>query len=145
MTIIEKIELGLIPALATLTGTWSALLPAQIGLGRLCLLVSALLLGQSLIRDLVLLARNRPLAGNSQKPAMRCLCLESTIGSSGIVAGALVLGLGLDYPIDMPFWLWSIVTAAVLTFGFVIKDYVLLWRPLGFYRDKDHINIVVKW
>ncbi|MFA5983468.1 MAG: hypothetical protein WC782_05585 [Methylococcaceae bacterium] len=145
MTHLEKTELALIPLLAAIAWYVASAIPGTIGLGRVLLYASGLLLCQSLWRDLCLLVGRAGRLRDSQPQAMRCLCLESTLGGTGIALGALCLGLGLDQPVQLEAWHWSALVALVLVMGFVIKDYVLQVRPWRLLKDKDHINIVVTW
>ena len=73
------------------------------------------------------------------------MCIESTVGATGIVAGAVLLGTGIDRPVVMDKGIWSPLAMATMAVGFAIKDYVLEWRPWRVRRDKDHTNIVFTW
>jgi hypothetical protein len=145
MTKIEKFELALIPVLGI--GTWllAPLLPDRIGVGKLLLWSSALLLLQSLVRDLWLRARhNRNLEPGPLKKA-RCMCVESALGATGIVAGTIFLGSGIDRLVTMNGWNWGLLAMLVVATGLLIKDFVVEWGPLRFRRDKNHMNIVFTW
>lgn len=144
MTRAERVELALIPAAAVATWALGARLPATPGFGTLLLASAVLLLLQGLLRDLWLLWRDRrtPVAAPRR---MACLCLESTLGSSGVLAGLVVLGSGLSWRIALPAWGWGLLVGAVLALGFAIKDLVLALRPLRLLRDPGHRNIVVAW
>ena len=100
----ETIEFALIPVLGA--GFWlmAALLPDRIGAGKLLLWTSALLLLQSLIRDLWLLARQRHNVKTGLLKKARCMCVESTLGATGIVAGITILGSGVDCLVTMHGW-----------------------------------------
>ncbi len=141
MTTLEKIELTLIPFFCIIAWLITTTLPKEMPIGHLILAISALLLFQSLIRDLVLLARKKKAAKN-QSRSIRCICLESSVGVTGILLGASVLGLGISYPIIMGRWGWSILTLLVLMTGFMIKDFVVESRPWRIVRDKNHMNII---
>ncbi len=145
MTIGEKIELTLIPVLGM--GFWLAapVLPDQIGVGRLFLAASALLLFQSLVRDFWLLAREKRTSQPSPRRAVRCMCIESTVGATGIVVGAILLGSGITRSVAMDNWVWSVLAMLIMGIGFLMKDYVLEWNPWRIRRDKDHMNIVFTW
>jgi hypothetical protein len=145
MTIGEKIELALIPVLGI--GVWlmASALPDQVGVGRLFLAASALLLFQSLVRDLWLLARKKRMSQSSPRRAVRCMCIESTVGATGIVVGAILLSSGITRLIVMDDWVWSVLVMLIMGVGFVTKDYVLEWSPWRIRRDKDHMNIVFTW
>jgi hypothetical protein len=145
MTIGEKIELSLIPVLGI--GFWviAPELPDQLGVGRLLLAASALLLLQSLVRDLWLLTRKKRASQPGPRRAVRCMCIESTVGATGIVVGAILLGSGITRLIAMDDWVWSVLVMLILGVGFVTKDYVLEWSPWRIRRDKDHMNIVFTW
>lgn len=144
MGIAEKVELGLIPLLGAAAGL-ATVLPGRIGLGELLLCGSALLLFQSLARDLWLLARARRQAPATPPRVARCMCAESMIGMTGIVIGLALFSFGLGKPIVMQRWSWGVFVVAVLGGGFAMKDYVLEAKPWRLRRDKDHINIIVRW
>jgi hypothetical protein len=145
MTKTEKIELALIPVLGI--GIWlmAPLLPDRIGVGKLLLWSSALLLLQSLIRDLWLLARHKSYLEPESLKKARCMCVESTLGATGIVAGIIILGSGVDRLVTMNGWRWLLLVMLVMATGFLIKDFVVEWGPLRFRRDKNHMNIVFTW
>jgi sterol desaturase/sphingolipid hydroxylase (fatty acid hydroxylase superfamily) len=145
ITALEKAELTIIPIIAIMVWFFAPLLPNSLNIGLLLLGVSALLLLQGLIRDLRLLANKR---GNPQpdlQRKIRCMCAESTIGTTGIIAGAAILGVGIDYSIGLSQFGWCIIFIVVMTIGFLIKDYVIEWNPFHLRKDKDHINIVFTW
>ena len=124
----------------------SPALPEQIAIGRLLLVVSALLLFQSLIRDLTLLARaKREAKEQPQKQAVRCMCVESALGATGIVVAVALLGAGIGAPFPMSPVGWTVLVTLCVAVGFLIKDFVFEWSPWRFRRDKDHMNIVFTW
>ena len=145
MTKIETIELGLIPVLGA--GFWlmAPLLPDRIGAGKLLLWTSALLLLQSLIRDLWLLARQKHNVKPGPPKKERCICVESTVGATGIVAGTIILGSGIDRLVTMNGLSWGLLVMLALSTGFFIKDFVVEWGPVRFRREKNHMNIVFTW
>jgi len=145
MTTADKTELALIPLLGAGLLLAAPLLSDKMGLERVLLSTSALLLLQGLIRDVWLLASRKRGKAASQPRRARCLCVESAVGLSGILAGLLLLGSEADYPITLNHWQWGILLMATMTSGFLIKDLVLEWNPLRLRRDRDHINIVVDW
>lgn len=138
----EKVEMVLIPLVAA--GVWllAPLLPARIGAGNLVLVCSGTLLLQSLVRDLVLLVRARREGKHEAGPAVRCMCVESVLGVTGVLAGAAALGAGLSQVVPMGAAAWALVVATVTSAGFAIKDLVFEWNPWRLRRDKDHMNIV---
>jgi len=141
----EKIELALIPVFAI--GFWLMApgLPDEMGIGRLVLGASIFILSQSLVRDLVLLAREKRASQPGVRRKARCMCVESTVGATGVVAGVALLGSGIDGSVVMNNWVWSVLVMAIMALGFVIKDYVVEWSPWRIRRDKDHMNIVFTW
>lgn len=145
MTLSEGIELAFIPIAGAAVLLAAGELPDEIGAGRLLLIGSALLLLQSLVRDVWLLVRNRRTAQSSPPRRARCMCIESTVGAAGVLVGALLLGVGIDRSLAMNGWGWSALVIGVLGTGFAIKDYVFEWNPFRIRRDKDHMNIVVTW
>jgi hypothetical protein len=145
MTIAEKIELALIPVLGVSIWLMGAELPASVSTGALLLGVSILLLLQSLIRDLWLLTKQRRATPPSSRREARCMCVESAVGATGVTVGLMVLGSGIDLVAPINGWNLSCLAAVVMVIGFVIKDYVLEWKPFRIRRDKDHVNIVFTW
>ena len=145
MTKAEKIELALIPLLGA--GFWcmAPLFPDQASFGRLLLWISALLLLQSLVRDIWLLARQKRNLEPALPKKARCMCVESTAGTTGIVAGIIILGSSVDRLLAMNGWSWGLLVMLVMATGLLIKDFVIEWGPLRFHRDKDHMNIVFTW
>lgn len=140
------VELTLIPVLGA--GFWwiAAKLPDHIELGRLLLGASALLLFQSLIRDLWLLAKSRRKPQQASPPRVaRCMCVESMVGITGIVIGLTLFGWSIGKPVPMGRWSWSIVAMLVMAAGFLMKDYVLETKPWRLRRDTNHLNIIVRW
>ena len=145
LTIGEKIELALIPAVSLAFLLVAPLLPIQIDLGSLLLFASAALLTQSLLRDLWLLVGIRREAGHEQGAAAQCMCVESAVGATGVIAGIVVLGAGIGQPINMPKWAWALCVLAVGLSGYSIKDFVFEWNPWSVRRETNHMNIIVRW
>ena len=145
MTTAERIELALIPLVGVAVWWISERLPAQIGIGSLLLAASVLLLLQGLVRDLWLLFKRRQDSHAGPGQEALCMCVESTVGVTGVVAGLIVLGSAADSTVFVSRTLWSILAVAVMIIGFAIKDFVFEWRPFRIRRDKDHVNLVFSW
>lgn len=140
----EIIELALIPIV--IVAVWlSEALPEQLGLGKLTLWLAALLLGQGFLRDLWFLASRKKKQKTEPKKQTQCLCLESTLGLTGILLGALLFVSGFDRSMLVDAWQWSVLILVTTGVGFMIKDYVLVWSPFGLRRDPNHMNIIVSW
>jgi hypothetical protein len=106
---------------------------------------SALLLAQSLVRDVAILLRSQRSAANESRKEAQCFCLESTVGLTGIIAGLTLIGLGSSHQIAISHWEFSIAIAGTMIMGFIIKDFVISWNPFGLRREKDHLNLAVRW
>ena len=145
MTNAEKAELALIPIVGVVAWMLSDRLPARIGVGTLLLAASVLLLLQGLVRDLWLLSRRNHAPHDGAHRQALCMCVESTVGVTGVAAGLMLLGSGVDLTLSVAPWQWCMLAAGVLSVGFAIKDFILEWRPFRIRRDKDHLNIVVSW
>ena len=145
MTTAEKSEIALIVLVGGCTwlvGTW---LPQYIGIGSLLLASSVLLLLQGLLRDLWLLSQRKTTEQPGERQELLCMCVESTVGVTGVVAGLIILGSALNWPVPMTPWLWSLLATSVLVIGFAFKDLIFEFRPFRVRRDKDHLNIVFSW
>ena len=140
----EWVELALIAALVIAVYLFATtLLGAQLTIGRLTLYLSALLLGQSLVRDLYLITQKSEAHG--EPAAAQCMCIESTVGGLGIVVGALLMLLLTDGLVTLSPGAWTAAVLVTLLVGFFIKDYVFGWNPWRIEKDRDHINIIFKW
>jgi hypothetical protein len=145
MTRNEQVELALIPVTGASFWLLAALLPEHLSLGQLLLQLSALLLLQGLIRDIFLLLKSRSAPPSAPSPAQRCICLESTVGITGILLAASLLTWGSTQQVGMQPWQWSLAVMLLLSGGLAIKDYVLETNPWRIRRDKDHLNIIFTW
>lgn len=145
MTAAEKIELALIPAAGVISWTTAERVATQISSGALLLGASVLLLLQGLIRDLWLISqRSRQSQIGTPQEAL-CMCVESTVGVTGVIAGLIILGSTIDSQLSVSPLLISFITLGVLIIGFAIKDLIFEFRPFRIRRDKDHVNIVFSW
>ena len=141
-TLLEKAELAGMGA-ATLL---SSLAPSfEFRLGGIITCASLLLLLQGFCRDLWLwrAARRNPTPDAPRYAA--CMCVESTLGLTGILAaaGLTAFRFGPVYAITQP-WLTLGVTAVLVT-GFLLKDFVFQWSPWRIYREKHHATLHFKW
>lgn len=145
MKVAEIVELVLVLVGAAAIWRFADAFPTQIGIGKLLLYGSALLLFQSLLRDLWLLAKARRRAGVDPARVAQCMCVESIAGITGVLIGLMLLTSGWGGTVRMERWNLSIFVVVVLVTGFLIKDYVVESKPWRLRREKDHINIIVKW
>ena len=141
----ERTELCLIPLIGL--GMWmvTPILPEQVGIGSFVLTCSCILLLQGLIRDLFLLVDSSKTSPPGQVKKARCICLESTVGICGIILGIIFFATDSGKDLEMTTWCWSLSAMATLGSGFLMKDYVLGWKPLRISKDKDHMNLIVRW
>ncbi len=135
MTRGEWIEVLVIGVIAPMSWVVWPSFPTPTPLWQIVLGVSALLLLQSLVRDVALLLRRRHSAENGPRKEATCFCLESTVGVTGVVAGAALAGLGSSTPVAIGRWDFVLIVAGTLVLGFIIKDLVIWWKPLGVRRE----------
>lgn len=141
-TKLEKFEL-LGASVATVL-SW--FVPAfSLRLGGLITAASVLLLLQGFCRDvwLWLMARCQPVQAEPHYGA--CMCVESTLGFTGIIAaaGLTAFQFGPPYLVTRP-WL-TLSVAAVLAAGFLLKDFVFSWSPWRIYREQNHATLHFRW
>lgn len=139
---IEVLAIGIVAAIGWLA--WPHF-PSPMPVWQIVLGASALLLVQSLVRDIAILFRRQNSASNEPRKEAQCFCLESTVGATGIVAGAVLAGLMSSKQIAIGRFEFFLAVTATMTFGFLIKDLVISWKPPGLRREKDHLNLIVRW
>ena len=145
MTRAERIEAALIAGLALVSTLAWPYLPAEIAVSRWILGCAVLLLAQSLLRDITILLRGRSAKQEMAAHSANCMCLESTIGAVGVVVGLGAAGLANFGTASLGRVGFSLSVIGTLAFGLAIKDWVISWNPWGFRREKDHLNLIVRW
>ncbi len=145
MTRAEWIEVSVIAVLAPASWlAWPYFAPTM-PLWQLALSLSALLLAHSLVRDTAILLRSRMSESTGHRREAHCFCLESTIGATGVVVGVVLAALGLSIQVAIGRWYFVLGVAGTMVFAFAVKDLVISWSPLGLRREKDHLNLIVRW
>jgi MFS family permease len=141
----ERVELGLIPAAVIAIGLSAPLLPVQLATGELLAVACLAWLVQGGLRDLwlIYLTKARPEAAPRRKLA--CMCLESSAGLTGLLVGLGLTLCGIGGHVMLDPWRWMLLAAGVLTLGFLARDLVISWRPLGLRRVPDHHTILFTW
>jgi hypothetical protein len=140
----EKVELAAIPFAAIGAGLAApaAGIPVEVGIlvsgGALVLLV------QGGIRDVWLLLRARRRKAEPVRIAA-CMCLESAVGLTVLLAGAALVGFGFADPVVLRPVSAGLAVGGVLATGFALKDFVFEWSPWRIRREKNHLQIVVRF
>lgn len=145
LTTLEKVELSAIP-IATALAWFAPLDPAfKLKVGGLVTAASLLLLFQGFCRDVWLWLAARRATGKPAPHSAQCMCVESALGLTGIVAsaGLTAVRFGPDIVVTPP----GLTTAvcAVLVAGFLLKDFVFEWSPWRIYREKNHATLHFRW
>ena len=141
----EWVELALIPTAAAGSIAAASRLPAALPLGEVLLVGAALLLGQGLVRDLYLKFGAR--TGQScqldpQTGRALSVCMESTLGTLGIVIGGALLLSGTGASIACGGAFWPAFIVAIGLGGFLMKDVVIDLRARRLRLEKDHRNVL---
>lgn len=144
MSKLERLELAAIVVLASAIWFGAQRFSSHISAANLVLLFSGLLLLQSLIRDLSILFIRRNIAHTPSR-TVRCMCVESTVGVTGVLLGVSLIGLGVSATIAMDQIRWTLVFFITTGIGFLVKDLIFQWCPWKVRREKDHLNIVFSW
>ena len=147
MTKSEAVELGLIGFVVLVVYSLSWLFPDQLLLATAVVWLAMVVFLQSLIRDLSMLfyfLKHR--GGSSHQPIEKqCFCLESLVGVSVLLIGSLLFFSSKATEVVLNQTVWALSVFAVLITGFLIKDLVITWGPIGIKKEKNHLNIIVKW
>jgi hypothetical protein len=141
----EKIELGLIVLAIGGATALAKRLPDSLELGSLLAIAALALLGQGLLRDLWLLSKQRNQAGAAHQEEARCMCMESTVGLSGVFSGVVLTAIGVSVMVPVAVWAWPLAGTVVWGLGYAMKDLVIQWSPWKLRRVKDHGSILVRW
>ena len=145
MTAAKRIELLGIPTLAVLGALAAPWLPSALTLGGVALVASSTLLAQSLLRDLWLLHDLRRRDAFHPGERRPCMCVESTVGASGVLIGLLLVTAFQTREIGLGALGWGTLLFATTAFGFAIRDVVFEWNPWRVRIDPDHLNVVPTW
>lgn len=145
LSLAEKIELGAIPLVVTLTAWLTPRFAAKIEIGELIAGAALLILVQGFFRDLWLLYRARQQQPDAPSRSARCMCVESAMGMTGLVVGIGLVGFGLNHPVSISPSALAGVVAATMTTGFLLKDFVFEWSPWKIYREKNHAQVIFQW
>ena len=141
----EKIELGLIVSAAGGVAVVAKRLPEALEAGSLLAIAALALLGQGLLRDLWLWSKQRRFVATAQPEEARCMCVESTVGLSGVLAGVVLTAVGVSVQVPIAVEMWPVMGVVVWGAGFAMKDLVVQWAPWKLRRVKDHGSILVRW
>ena len=141
----EKVELALIPLAVIAVGLSARWLPAELGTGELLVIACLAWLVQGGIRDLWLLYLLKSHSPSTPRRRLACMCLESSVGLTGVMIGVVLALCGVGGRIALNSNRWMVLAAGVLVLGFLAKDLVISWRPLGVRRDPEHHSIVFTW
>jgi hypothetical protein len=141
----EKVELAGIPVVTGLVA-WLAPRPgANLELGELIAGAALLVLLQGFCRDLWLLRQSRLNKTTAAPRAAQCMCVESAMGLTGVVAGIGLVGFGLGHPLFVSTRALVVAVAGVMLAGFLLRDFVFEWSPWKIYREKDHAQVIFRW
>jgi len=120
-------------------------LPREANLGLTLIACSLTLLVQGFIRDLWLLYKGKKTKSAAPKRFMRCMCLESTVGMTGIAIGGVLSLAFQNVSVDLAPLSWVMLAGAIMTFGLLTKDYIIQWGPLSLRKEENHHNIVFRF
>ena len=141
----EKFEIATIPMI-TAGVAWLTPRPGvSLELGELLAGVALLILIQGFFRDLWLLRQARRQPAATPARAARCMCVESALGLTGIVAGIGLVGLGLTRSVFVSVTGLAASVGTALVAGYLLKDFVFEWSPWKIYREKDHAQVIFRW
>jgi hypothetical protein len=73
------------------------------------------------------------------------MCLESTLGLSGVLIGVLLTVIGVNRPVPLSPEVWPVLIGGIMLFGFLIRDVVITWSPWGIRKHPAHGSILVVW
>lgn len=141
----EKIELGAIPVVVGAVAWLAPRAGVTLELGELIAGTALLVLLQGFLRDLWLLRQARRKKPVTPARGARCMCVESAMGLTGVVAGIGLAGFGLVRPVYLSATSLTVGIGVAMILGFLLKDFVFEWSPWKIYREKDHAQVIFRW
>ncbi len=141
----EKVELATIPLAVVVTFALAPRSGIKPDLGELLAGGALLILVQGFFRDLWVLREARRKASATPAREAQCMCVESALGMTGVVAGVGLVGLGLTAPVSVSATGLAAAVGATMVAGFLLKDFVFEWSPWKIYREKDHAQVIFRW
>lgn len=97
-----------------------------------------LILLQSLVRDVYLLASGRAAARGGTPRRGWFLCVESALGLALVAQGLLLWALGTEARVALPPAGWGVAAALWWCVGYAVREVVCEVR-----RDPDHLNLLI--
>ena len=144
LSVAEKIELGAIPVTTALVA-WLVPRPGvRLEIGELLAGGALLILLQGSGRDLWLLRQARRQSAASTRE-VRCMCVESALGLTGVVAGIGLVGFGVARLVFLSPLALAIGAGSTMLAGYLLKDFVFPWVPWRIYREKNHAQVIFRW
>lgn len=138
------VELGAVVAAVVVVALAAPRMPETLEIGSLAAVLSLALLGQGFVRDVITLMRRKAATTNQHQEEAQCLCLESTIGLGGVLAGILLTVTMADARVSLSPATWPAMALVIWLSGTAIKDLVFQWHPVAIRRIVDHGSIVVR-
>ena len=140
-----RVELILVAGIGAALFSGALPSPVKILSANLVLGLSAVFLVQTLIRDLYLLYQQRKRGKSHDNVAGAAFCLETTVGIAGVITGAGWLLSGYSAVLEISEGVWAVLVVLTMLLCFLLRDYVIRWRPWAILRDPGHINIIVRF
>lgn len=141
----EKFELAAIPVVTAGVAWLAPRAGVTLEVGELLAGAALLILVQGFFRDLWLLRQARRQSAAAPAREARCMCVESALGMTGVVAGIGLVGLGFTRSVFLSGPVLAAVVFVAMTVGFLLKDFVFEWSPWKIYREKDHAQVIFRW
>lgn len=141
----EKVELAAVAGVPALV----AWLPSSPGLvvelGELIAGAALLILVQGFFRDLWLLRQPKRRPAATPPREAQCMCVESALGMTGLVAGIGLVAAGVDGTVTLPRLGLAAAAGGTMLAGYLLKDFVFEWNPWRIHREKDHAQVIFRW
>ncbi|MEO0509570.1 MAG: hypothetical protein AAF065_06900 [Verrucomicrobiota bacterium] len=137
----DKVELCLITVAVSLLFLLREQLSERMIAGNLITSLALTLLLHGFIRDIYRLIEMRLRKSTEPAIELRCMCLESTLGLPLVILGVMLAVVLPDWKWQLPTLLSAMLYSGTLIVGYLIKDLVITWRPLGIRRIKEHSRI----
>ena len=140
MVPLQKLEVVFIALVGLLLIFLSPLLPAGVPLGRLIVELSAILIFQNFLREVLVLVGKG--AGVPEPP---CIGLSGLLGLIGFFVGWILFATGQGGTLQINAGVWALSAMAALFVGFLMRNFILRRGAFFICHERGHTRLTLEF